>query len=296
LFAAHHAQKDIVKNLNHSLSGGKLDWVLEAIRRFGSCDAALVNQAIEKEMNGQSNLFSEIQLLQMVEYGEVLLERHEKKNVTSRPFRDILLNTSIVANGDPCLWTPELFDEKWLNSQLEPLVRGRLYDQLFTDLVKVCEGRTFPAKLPPTVFIKTPFSNVEPSRPVDFVERVASAFKSVDPPIRVADTLEVILGGLTSSMPQPVGINYCVEILTDTTYRLVGENSSPGTCGGHSSVILGSRTHNGRCQLLLYNSWGNSYPHSPQWQEKRDNHGRLIGIWIDAESLIQSTAGFEMLR
>ena len=55
----------------------------------------------------------------------------------------------------------------------------------------------------------------------------------------------------------------------------------------HSSVLVGNRVRDGKCQLLLHNSWGNYCGY--EWECQKDRHGQEMGVWVDADQLMYQT-------
>lgn len=127
---------------------------------------------------------------------------------------------------------------------------------------------------------------------------------------------------------QPLIVNYCARVLGDKNYRgidssrndfIVIKNRSSRIlleedldeskidpnkkdkmtkgCGKHSSMVVGSRNHGGKCQYLLRNTWGSTtYEQHPnclcevaKGRYENCNHGdgtpNVVGCWVDAEAL-----------
>lgn len=79
--------------------------------------------------------------------------------------------------------------------------------------------------------------------------------------------------------PQPVGINYCSRLL------LFGKNTNLSQpCGDHASLVIGKRTSpEGKCQVLIRNSWGSGCAtYSPDWECDQGN------IWVDTDVVSQN--------
>jgi hypothetical protein len=134
--------------------------------------------------------------------------------------------------------------------------------------------------------------------------------------------VELLRGG------QPVGISYCATMLRDSKYRgiadsrnsrgrvwsrssrvisesdpEVGKKGKAG-CGRHASMITGSRNHNGQCQLLLRNTWGDTKYRGRDVQPEcvcqtgegeyvactgRDGRRNAVGCWFPADEIISNT-------
>ena len=97
---------------------------------------------------------------------------------------------------------------------------------------------------------------------------------------------------------QPIGIGYCSSVLSYSNSRMsyddweeIGASNRSKECGPHTSLIIGQRPRNGRCEYLVRNSWGTDISrYSKNWQPDRDSKGRPTGnVWIDSEALVRNT-------
>ncbi|MCT4640933.1 MAG: hypothetical protein N4A33_01460 [Bacteriovoracaceae bacterium] len=112
---------------------------------------------------------------------------------------------------------------------------------------------------------------------------------------------------------KPVGISYCYKILNDKKHSGLNSRSDyyffapkrnsllNKECGGHASMLVGSRKKNNKCQFLLRNTWGNWK--SGTWNDclcektkgvyvpctKKDRHLNSVGCWIDSDRLMANT-------
>ena len=83
---------------------------------------------------------------------------------------------------------------------------------------------------------------------------------------------------------QIIGIEYCAQVLTFKNANLFYKNRRiKNKCYRHASLIVGRRVQEGKCQLLLRNSWGTNcrYP----WKCLKNKKGEEMGIWVDEESM-----------
>lgn len=106
-------------------------------------------------------------------------------------------------------------------------------------------------------------------------------------------TSETIQGHLNKKNPQPVGINFCQNILTKgTKAKLVTWDtyeSKPKAikgCQHHAAIIIGSRKTSHGCQFLIRNSWGTSCNnYSKRWTCEKGS------IWVDDDVVGKNTYG-----
>jgi hypothetical protein len=92
--------------------------------------------------------------------------------------------------------------------------------------------------------------------------------------------------------PQPIGIGYCSNVLSDKSYEgMVFRGNEPiqekYNCNGHASVIVGKRTRKGRCEFLVRNTWGTDCEYS--WECLKNKKGHVQGLWVDGISLVNNS-------
>ncbi len=118
------------------------------------------------------------------------------------------------------------------------------------------------------------------SKPLKIPIRKAIEVRSIDGfPSRsvVADKIKSLLNGKN---PQPVGINYCEDVLRDPKVAAVNDRGKKENCKNHHfSTIVGSQiSEKGKCQFLIRNSYGTScMPY--KWPCERGQ------IWVDEDEL-----------
>ncbi|MBL6990154.1 MAG: hypothetical protein ISR65_10270 [Bacteriovoracaceae bacterium] len=85
----------------------------------------------------------------------------------------------------------------------------------------------------------------------------------------------------SSQAVKPIGIEYCSAILKNKNYtsgKWIRRRKKD--CGYHASLVIGRRKHtNGKCQLLVRNSWGERCNHGYDWECDKGN------IWVDDDAL-----------
>ena len=108
---------------------------------------------------------------------------------------------------------------------------------------------------------------------------------------KIARKVNFISGALNAKLAQPVGIEYCSNVIAKG--KSWSASSFNPKCGAHASVIIGQRKNKstGKCEFLLRNSWGKNtqnYVHK-DWEDDEGNH------WIDASHLMKNTFGVKYL-
>ncbi len=128
-------------------------------------------------------------------------------------------------------------------------------------------------------------ANVRPVQPPAQVK--VDSIRALEKSTAVQSLTDSVHLALGAQPPQPAGISYCSEILKDSATRGVDldDPDGPVTCKGtHASVVIGRRPGpEGRCQLLIRNTWGDSCNVDSKWQCENGN------IWIDQDALMKNT-------
>lgn len=109
--------------------------------------------------------------------------------------------------------------------------------------------------------------------------------------VDTAHFLKLIQRKLKEPNAQPLGIDYCAEVLSrgkdfDCKFVNIPMLSVAADRGNHISLVIGQRPHpkTGRCEFLVRNSWGTGCSvYSSDWQCENGN------IWVDAEALLRNT-------
>jgi hypothetical protein len=100
---------------------------------------------------------------------------------------------------------------------------------------------------------------------------------------------------------QPISVNFCDEVLFSGGEKYNGVTHKKGEnptvakgCTLHYALITGRRSHDGKCQYLIHNSWGKSCHH---WDCEKDSSGVDTGkFWIDADALARNSIEAETLE
>lgn len=244
---------------NETLDLGSVSIVLAAIRTYGMCQEQVIARAIEK--------FT------------------VDKNITQNEFlfeveRFFALHSGESVSLAGKLWTPfekirnwnypPKIDQKKLKWAMSPYLKKKN----FVGFLKNVFGECFYKK-----------NLILNSKKVPVSQRLLHKNKTI-----FYQTLLKLLDH--KDKPQPVGIGYCANVLQNKRYRALtfsGEvpNSMKEDCWGHSSIIVGKRTRSNRCQLLLRNTWGTDCNYD--WECLRDKEGKVVGVWIDAEALMENS-------
>lgn len=112
---------------------------------------------------------------------------------------------------------------------------------------------------------------------------------------------------------KPVAVSYCSKVLNDKFTKSIKENNIflyednkrntriKKDCWPHASIVAGSRTKGGKCQMLVRNTWGDWK--SSTWKDclcetskgyyepckKGDFKLNSVGCWVDADALTRNT-------
>ncbi len=95
---------------------------------------------------------------------------------------------------------------------------------------------------------------------------------------------------LEAPNPQPVGLNYCANVLQNVSFSGVGSDRKvPASCDRHWSMVIGrNRGPDGVCRFLIRNSWGTGCARYVDRGHCEENTGQ---IWVDENQLARSTLG-----
>ncbi len=111
---------------------------------------------------------------------------------------------------------------------------------------------------------------------------------------RVEKVQKQINEQFNSKNPQPMGINYCANVLYDKNVQGMYNNGefNWNACDSHHiSVVIGQRpTSDGRCEFLIRNSSGQSCNAYPDWKCENGQ------IWVDSSTLIKNLNGISWLE
>lgn len=130
--------------------------------------------------------------------------------------------------------------------------------------------------------------------PMSQLPREISLDVSKDSP---AERLRLVHAALDQKLPQPPVVSYCLRLLNDKTARTT-ENlkasdepcrDRPGKFDGHVSLVVGrKRAENGKCQLLIRNSFG---PDCYDRISKKGYDWKCEGgqIWVDEDALANNS-------
>lgn len=94
---------------------------------------------------------------------------------------------------------------------------------------------------------------------------------------------------LRNNTSQPVGIEYCAAVILDS--KATPDPKIKKECGNHAGLIVGREMRNGKCQLLIRDTYGSSCDKylnlglMPQKMQKNCQDGRW---WIDRDALLRN--------
>jgi hypothetical protein len=216
-----------------------------------------------RSLTGQVSLSDELPLIGEQEV-ENLGPMEKIRSEINREIRQLLYQETKYCMGD--LVNRAFVDEDWL--------------EVFTNVVS------------PLFFLK----RLIESDCKKFVPAGKFKIKETNEPVsNTAVTYKFIKDNLKQG-GSPVFVNYCYQYFkkakndyskTFFYYAKDFESDSPGyenRCGRHSSMIIGSRMKNGKCQYLLRNSFNLPYANHIERDPKDFNDA-----WVDADYIIKNT-------
>lgn len=272
------------------IEGGHGAKTINRVRSEGVCDDKVVQEALNDYK--KKNNITDAELMYFIQQVYELWEK--ESNITAR---DVVNDARITCSR-----------ERGLN------ISSDIYDKLIEPF-KTNDGKV--KKIIPVQLLTQIFDRCKGKKLFTPAIREAKATCAKCTDSEIDKKIESLLKD-----NQPVGVDYCSAVLSDKAYRglesqrndsirfksrvsrILQSKDPPAEkinkkkgCGLHASVITGSRNHNGKCQYLLKNSWGDvRYKNWPNCicevrpgvyeQCKRgDKKSNSVGCWIDKEAL-----------
>ncbi len=113
--------------------------------------------------------------------------------------------------------------------------------------------------------------------------------KNLPPLIRKNGYFAVVNNVFTQlNQKNPVIVTYKASVLRDKNNFLKRAKNFLSR-KDHQSVLIGKRIRNGKCQLLLKNTWGNYCNYTKAWECYKNKKGQEIGVWMNANDLLKAS-------
>lgn len=141
-------------------------------------------------------------------------------------------------------------------------------------------------------FCKTPIDLTALPAPKQYV---ATPYKAVSelsktPPSSALSTANELMNLLSQNPPQPISLSYCSRFLI-TSDRM----SRYSSCDAHASVVVGRSFREGKCQILIRNSWGESCT----WEDQQPRYVYPCEngqIWVPLEEVSRRVTTIDWLK
>lgn len=270
IFAAFISKQKNWENANE-LSGGITSITIETLKEYGSCRKNIVDNAIKRFSNKNS-----VNPATFLSFIEKIFKDYRTRSALSEELSDSKMMSRKKIENDysrsfhkaQCAYESKgLLDNvniQKLYSKIEDYAVKADFIGLMEDIFGECKkGNMKKIDVPDVINMKIESNELEKS-----VEKI--------------DKL------LSKNNPQPIGINYCSQVLLDKNYQKSNDNLE---CEHHASTIVGRRMKNGKCQILIRNSWGSSCNYD--WECKTSSENLAEGIWINADTLLKNTTSID---
>jgi hypothetical protein len=281
IYAALLTKKDLLKSPQKyarqlNLEGGRMNEVLEGIRKFGMCRTEVIQGIINKYTQGlaptmDSNTFYRIlqEMLPIYPDSLTLSTREDLKRfmvqwnnvVVTKLSKELPLKEISSIDQIPLLW-----------QSLTPKGQNRNLTMIINNIFRPCEdpkNRFVGAKNLPLLGI---YQENGPSKM----------------------TGEILRRLLNRQNPTPIALTYCANVLYFPAHVGMGKrtiNDPYESClanDTHASAIIGKkRGAKGECHFLLKNSHGTACPN--YWECKYNSKKEATAIWVSEQSLVNNT-------
>ncbi|MFZ4715107.1 MAG: hypothetical protein ACOYL6_15405 [Bacteriovoracaceae bacterium] len=246
------AYVDKSKNTDYKLDFGRAKEAIESLNQMGICKASKVEEFIQKfshevglteiqVMNFLADLESKI--FKLTSYPE-----HQKKNadgsysrlqenVFSEAYKDIAEKYEIIHVEDQVACQKNIL----LENDLKQI------NFIKNNAITICQEYIFKECKGPILLKNYQFNTNSLKNATASDQEVSQKIRS-----RLGNNL------------QPLQIGYCANIFSDSSYDGIptkDRNKRADDCLAHSSVLVGARSLQNKCQYLLRNT------HGPQWGE-----------------------------